>query len=246
MKLISNIGKYFLMLSVVLKQPKKNSIFLAQFFNQLTTIGVNSIPIVSLMSVFIGGVISLQTASNMQSPLLPEYTVGFITQSSTILEFSPTIISLILAGKVGSNIASEIGSMRVTDQIDAMEAMGVNSLNYIVFPKILAAVTFFPILVIFSMALSLFGGWIALVLSNLCSTESYLLGIRTDFKVFNIVYALTKTVVFGFLIASISSFYGFYVKGGSINVGKASTSAVVNSSIAILIANFVLTQLILL
>ncbi len=234
------------MLSVVLKQPKKNSIFLAQFFNQLTTIGVNSIPIVSLMSVFIGGVISLQTASNMQSPLLPEYTVGFITQSSTILEFSPTIISLILAGKVGSNIASEIGSMRVTDQIDAMEAMGVNSLNYIVFPKILAAVTFFPILVIFSMALSLFGGWIALVLSNLCSTESYLLGIRTDFKVFNIVYALTKTVVFGFLIASISSFYGFYVKGGSINVGKASTSAVVNSSIAILIANFVLTHLILL
>lgn len=234
------------MLWVVLKKPKKKSIFFGQFIIQLINIGVNSIPIVALMSVFIGGVISLQTASNMQSPLLPEYTVGFITQSSTILEFSPTIISLILAGKVGSNIASEIGSMRVTDQIDAMEAMGVNSLNYIVLPKILAAVTFFPILVIFSMALSLFGGWIALVLSNLCSTETYLLGIRTDFKVFNIVYALTKTVVFGFLITSISSFYGFYVKGGSINVGKASTSAVVNSSIAILIANFILTQLILL
>ena len=234
------------MLSVVLKQPKKKSIFFAQFINQLMNIGVSSFSIVALMSIFIGGVIALQTASNMTSPLLPDYTIGYITQSSTILEFSPTIISLILAGKVGSNIASEIGTMRVTDQIDAMETMGVNSLNYIVLPKILAAVTFFPILVIFSMALSLFGGWIALVLSNLCSTETYLLGIRTDFKVFNIVYALTKTVVFGFLIASISSFYGFYVKGGSINVGKASTSAVVNSSIAILIANFVLTQLILL
>lgn len=234
------------MMSVVLKQPKKKSIFLTQFFNQLIIIGVNSIPIVALMSVFIGGVIALQTASNMESPLLPEYTVGYITQSSTILEFSPTIISLILAGKVGSNIASEIGSMRVTDQIDAMEAMGVNSLNYLVLPKILAAITFFPILVIFSIALSLFGGWIALLLSDLCSTETYLLGIRTDFKVFNIVYSLTKTIVFGFLIASISSFFGYYVKGGSINVGKASTSAVVNSSIAILIANFILTQLILL
>lgn len=234
------------MMSVVLKQPKKKSIFLTQFLNQLIIIGVNSIPIVALMSVFIGGVIALQTASNMESPLLPEYTVGYITQSSTILEFSPTIISLILAGKVGSNIASEIGSMRVTDQIDAMEAMGVNSLNYLVLPKILAAITFFPILVIFSIALSLFGGWIALLLSDLCSTETYLLGIRTDFKVFNIVYSLTKTIVFGFLIASISSFFGYYVKGGSINVGKASTSAVVNSSIAILIANFILTQLILL
>ncbi len=234
------------MLSVVLKRPKKKSIFFAQFFNQLTIIGVNSIPIVALMSLFIGGVIALQTASNMESPLLPEYTIGYITQSSTILEFSPTIISLILAGKVGSNIASEIGAMRVTDQIDAMESMGVNSLNYLVLPKILAAVTFFPILVIFSIALSLFGGWIALLFSNLCSTETYLLGIRTDFKVFNIVYSLTKTVVFGFLIASISSFFGYYVKGGSINVGKASTSAVVNSSIAILIANFILTQLILL
>ncbi len=234
------------MLSVILKQPKKKSIFLVQILNQITIIGVNSIPLVALMSVCIGGGIALQTASSIENPLLPEYTVGYITQSSTILEFSPTIISLILAGKVGSNIASEIGTMRVTDQIDAMETMGVNSLNYIVFPKIIAAVTFFPILVIFSMALSLFGGWITLILSNLCSTETYLLGIRTDFKVFNIVYALTKTVVFGFLIASISSFYGFYVKGGSINVGKASTSAVVNSSIAILIANFILTQLILL
>ena len=193
-----------------------------------------------------GGVIALQTASNMTSPLLPEYTIGYITQSSTILEFSPTIISLILAGKVGSNISSELGSMRVTEQIDALEIMGVNSLSYLVLPKIIATVMFFPILIIFSMALSLFGGWISLLISNLCSTETYLLGIKTDFKVFNIVYALTKTIVFGFLIASIASFYGYFVKGGSINVGKASTQAVVISSIAILIANFILTQMILL
>ena len=234
------------MLSVVFRRPKKWGVFFTSCFNELMIIGMSSLPIVILMSAFMGGVIALQTASNISSPLLPEYTIGYITQSSTILEFSPTIISLILAGKVGSNIASEIGTMRVTEQIDALEIMGVNSLSYLVFPKIIAAVLFFPILIIFSMALSLFGGWISLILSDLCSTETYLLGIRTDFKVFNIIYALTKTVVFGFLIASIASFYGYYVKGGAINVGKASTQAVVISSICILIANFILTQMILL
>ena len=244
--MISNIGKYFIMLSVVFRRPKKKDIFLTRCFNEFIVIGLSSLPIVILMSAFMGGVIALQTASNISSPLLPEYTIGYITQSSTILEFSPTIISLILAGKVGSNIASEIGTMRVTEQIDALEIMGVNSLSYLVFPKIIAAVLFFPILIIFSMVLSLFGGWLSLLLSDLCSTETYLLGIRTDFKVFNIIYALTKTVVFGFLIASIASFYGYYVKGGAINVGKASTQAVVISSICILIANFILTQMILL
>jgi phospholipid/cholesterol/gamma-HCH transport system permease protein len=234
------------MLSVVFRRPKKWGVFFTSCFNELMIIGMSSLPIVILMSAFMGGVIALQTASNISSPLLPEYTIGYITQSSTILEFSPTIISLILAGKVGSNIASEIGTMRVTEQIDALEIMGVNSLSYLVFPKIIAAVLFFPILIIFSMALSLFGGWISLILSDLCSTETYLLGIRTDFKVFNIIYALTKTIVFGFLIASVASFYGYYVKGGAINVGKASTQAVVISSICILIANFILTQLILL
>ena len=244
--MISNIGKYFVMLSVVFRRPKKRDIFKTRLFNELVIIGMSSLPIVLLMSAFMGGVIALQTGSNMTSPLLPAYTIGYITQNSTILEFSPTIISLILAGKVGSNIASEIGTMRVTEQIDALEIMGVNSLSYLVLPKIIAAVLFFPILIIFSMALSLFGGWISLLLSDLCSTETYLLGIRTDFKVFNVFYALTKTVVFGFLIASIASFYGYYVKGGAINVGKASTQAVVISSICILIANFILTQMILL
>jgi phospholipid/cholesterol/gamma-HCH transport system permease protein len=244
--MISNIGKYFIMLSVVFRRPKKKDIFLTRCLNEFIVIGLSSLPIVILMSAFMGGVIALQTASNISSPILPEYTIGYITQSSTILEFSPTIISLILAGKIGSNIASEIGTMRVTEQIDALEIMGVNSLSYLVLPKIIAAVLFFPVLIIFSMVLSIFGGWISLILSDLCSTETYLLGIRTDFKVFNIIYALTKTVVFGFLIASIASFYGYYVKGGAINVGRASTQAVVISSICILIANFILTQMILL
>ena len=244
--MISNIGKYFIMLSVVFRRPKKKDIFISRCINEFMIIGLSSLPIVVLMSTFMGGVIALQTASNITSPLLPAYTIGYITQNSTILEFSPTIISLILAGKIGSNIASEIGTMRVTEQIDALEIMGVNSLSYLVLPKIIAAVLFFPVLIIFSMVLSIFGGWISLLLSDLCSTETYLLGIRTDFKVFNIIYALTKTVVFGFLIASIASFYGYYVKGGAINVGRASTQAVVISSICILIANFILTQMILL
>ncbi|MEY3424659.1 MAG: hypothetical protein RL679_17 [Bacteroidota bacterium] len=246
MKVISNIGKYLLMMRVVFSRPEKFKLFRKRVFNEIEVIGINSIPIVALMSTFMGAVIALQTASNISSPLLPDYTVGFITQSSTILEFSPTIISLILAGKVGSNVASEIGTMRVTEQIDALEIMGVNSLTYLVLPKVVAAIFFFPILVIFSMGLSLIGGWLSLTLTGLLTTETYVLGIRYFFEVSNVVYALTKTVVFGFLIVSIASFYGYYTKGGSLDVGRSSTQAVVSSSISILIANFILTQLMLL
>ncbi|MCE2681826.1 MAG: MlaE family ABC transporter permease [Flavobacteriia bacterium] len=246
MKVISNIGKYILMMFVVFSRPEKFQIFRKRLFEEIQGIGINSIPIVALMSTFMGAVIALQTASNMDNPLLPDYTIGYITQSSTILEFSPTIISLILAGKVGSNVASEIGTMRVTEQIDALEIMGVNSLTFLVLPKVTAAILFFPILVIFSMALSLIGGWAVLVSSDLATSEIYVLGIRSFFEVYNVVYALTKTIVFGFLIVSIASFYGYYTKGGALDVGKASTQAVVSSSIAILIANFILTQIMLL
>jgi phospholipid/cholesterol/gamma-HCH transport system permease protein len=246
MKVISNIGKYILMMFVVFSRPEKFHIFRKRLFDEIQGIGINSIPIVALMSTFMGAVIALQTASNMDNPLLPDYTIGYITQSSTILDFSPTIISLILAGKVGSNVASEIGTMRVTEQIDALEIMGVNSLTFLVLPKVTAAILFFPILVIFSMALSLIGGWAVLVTSDLATTEVYVLGIRSFFEVYNVVYALTKTIVFGFLIVSIASFYGYYTKGGALDVGKASTQAVVSGSIAILIANFILTQIMLL
>lgn len=234
------------MIWVVFSKPEKWGVFRKRLFEEIQLIGINSIPIVALMSLFMGGVIALQTASNMDSPFLPEYTIGYITRSSTILEFSPTIICLILAGKVGSNVASEIGTMKTTEQIDALEIMGVNSLSHLVLPKILGAVMFFPILIIFSMGLSLVGGWLSLVLSGLSSTETYVLGLRFFFEPSNIVYALTKTVVFAFLIVSIASFYGYYTKGGALDVGKSATRAVVSGSIAILIANFFLTQMILL
>ncbi len=246
MKVLSNIGKYLVMLTIVFSKPEKRRVFWKRLFQEIEIIGIKSIPIVALMSAFMGGVIAMQTASNMENPLLPTYTVGYITQSSTILEFSPTILSLILAGKIGSNVASEIGTMRVTEQIDALEIMGVNSLSFLILPKTIAAVLFFPILVIFSIGLALIGGWLALSLSGLLSTEDYLYGIRYDFRTFFIVYALTKTVVFGFLIVTVSSFYGYYTKGGALDVGRSSTQAVVSSSIAILIANFLLTQMILL
>lgn len=234
------------MIWVVFSKPEKWSVFRRRLFDEIELIGINSIPIVGLMSVFMGAVIALQTASNMDSPLLPEYTIGYITRSSTILEFSPTIISLILAGKVGSNVASEIGTMKTTEQIDALEIMGVNSLTFLVLPKIIGAVMFFPVLIVFSMGLSLIGGWVAVVLSGLSSTETYVLGIRSFFQFSDITYALTKCVVFAFLIVSIASYFGYYSRGGAVDVGKSATKAVVMSSIAILIANFLLTQMMLL
>ncbi|MCT4562683.1 MAG: ABC transporter permease [Crocinitomicaceae bacterium] len=246
MNMISNIGKYFNMLFIVFSKPEKAKVFRKRVFDEIELIGIKSIPIVALLSTFMGGVIALQTASNMDSPLLPEYTIGYITRSSTILEFSPTIISLILAGKVGSNIASEIGTMRVTEQIDALEIMGVNSLAFLVLPKILGAVLFFPLLLVFSIGLSLIGGWLSVVMSGLSSTETYVYGLRSFFEFGNIIYALVKSVTFGFIIVSVSSFYGYYTSGGALDVGRSSTQAVVSSSIVILICNFFLTQMILL
>ena len=245
-KSFRTIGKFMLFIWIIFSKPEKWGVFRKRLFDEIQLIGINSIPIVGLMSMFMGGVIALQTAANMDTPWLPDYTVGYITRSSTILEFSPTIISLILAGKVGSNIASEIGTMKTTEQIDALEIMGVNSLNYLVLPKVIGAIMFFPVLIIFSMGLSLVGGWLALLVSGLASTETYVLGIRSFFVLGNIGYALVKTVVFAFLIVSISSFYGYYTKGGALDVGKSATRAVVMSNIAILIANFLLTQMILL
>jgi len=234
------------MLWVVFSKPEKMKIFRVRLFDEIQSIGINSIPLVALLSAFMGAVIALQTASNMDSPWLPAYTIGYITRSSTILEFSPTIISLIMAGKIGSNVASEIGTMRVTEQIDALEIMGVNSLSFLVLPKITAAVLFFPFLIIMSIGLSLIGGWASLILADLSSTDTYIFGLRTYFKLSDIWYALIKSVVFAFVIVSVSSFYGYYTKGGALDVGRSSTQAVVSSSIVILICNFILTQMLLL
>lgn len=192
-----------------------------------------------------GAVITLQTASNIDSALIPEYTVGFTARQSMILEFSPTIIALILAGKVGSNIASEIGTMRVTEQIDALEIMGVNSASYLIVPKIVASIFINPFLVIWSMFIGLLGGFLVSELSGVVTTEAYITGIQYDFKIFSITYALIKTICFAFVITSIPSYYGYYVKGGAIEVGAASTKGVVSSSIAILILNYIITYLLL-
>ncbi len=235
-----------MMLRIIFSRPEKWSIFRNRIMNEIEIIGIKSLPIVALLSVFMGGVIALQTAANMTSPILPEYTIGYITRSSTILEFSPTIMSLILAGKIGSNIASEIGTMRVTEQIDALETMGINSLTFLVLPKIVGAVFFFPLMVIFSIGLSLIGGWLAVILSGLSNTETFVFGLRSFFLIGDIWYALIKVVVFAFVIVTVSSFYGYYTKGGAIDVGRSSTQAVVISSVVILICNFFLTQMILL
>ena len=235
-----------MMLRIIFSRPEKMRIFRYRLMNEIELIGVKSLPIVVLISVFMGGVIALQTAANMTSPILPAYTIGYITRSSTILEFSPTILSLILAGKIGSNIASEIGTMRVTEQIDALETMGINSLTYLVLPKIVAAVLFFPLILVFSIVLSLVGGWLALVSSGLSNTETYIFGLRSFYLDSDILYALVKSVVFAFVIVTISSFYGYYTKGGALDVGRSSTQAVVISSVVILICNFFLTQMILL
>lgn len=235
-----------MMLRIIFSRPEKMRIFRYRLMNEIELIGVKSLPIVVLISVFMGGVIALQTAANMTSPILPAYTIGYITRSSTILEFSPTILSLILAGKIGSNIASEIGTMRVTEQIDALETMGINSLTYLVLPKIVAAVLFFPLILVFSIGLSLVGGWLALVSSGLSNTDTYIFGLRSFYQDSDILYALVKSVVFAFVIVTISSFYGYYTKGGALDVGRSSTQAVVISSVVILICNFFLTQMILL
>lgn len=229
----------------VFSKPEKFSVYRRNFVQEVDKIGLSSIGIVALMSLFIGVVIALQTASNIDSPLLPTYTVGFTTRQSIILEFSPTIIALILAGKVGSNIASELGTMRVTEQIDALDIMGVNSASYLILPKIIAGVFIFPFLIIISMFLGIFGGMLISWATQIVSVNDYIYGIQYDFKPFSVTYALIKTLVFAFIITSVSSYYGYFSKGSALEVGKSSTNAVVYSSILILLLNYIITQLIL-
>ncbi len=229
----------------VFRKPDKMQVFWKQFFVEINNLGVESLGIVAVISVFMGAVVAIQTAYNIDSPLIPLKMVGFTVRQSVILEFSPTIISLILAGKVGSRIASEIGTMRVTEQIDALEIMGINPANYLIFPKVTAAMVFNPVIIIISMGFGLVGGWLVSVFTSLYTSYEYIDGIRSWFEGYTIIYALIKTVVFAYLITSISGFMGFIVKGGAIEVGAASTKAVVWSSIMIILFNLILTQLLL-
>lgn len=242
--IFKNIGQYFLMLHRVFRLPEKRTIFFKQIILEIEKIGLNSLGIVIIISLFVGAVVTIQTAFNLINPLLPKYLIGLATRDSLILEFSPTMLCLILAGKVGSNVASEIGSMRVTEQIDALEIMGVNSANFLILPKIIAAMFFFPFLVIISMGIGMFGGWLGSMSVDV-TTADFLYGLKYEFVPFYVTYALTKTVVFAFIITSVSSFYGYYTKGGALEVGVSSTKAVVYSSVVVLIFNFILTQLLL-
>src|ERR1035437_1928434 len=245
MLLIQHLGRYFLLMTQVFKKPEKKSIYLKQIIYEIDKLGVGSIGIVAFLSVFVGAVLTIQMAFNIDSPLVPLYTIGYATRKSIILEFSPTIMSLILAGKVGSQIPGEIGTMRVTEQIDALEIMGINPATYLMFPKIIAAVFFFPLLILMSMVLAMIGGWLSGLGSGLITTYDYVYGLQAFYQFYDISYALIKTVVFAFIITSVSGYFGFYTKGGALEVGESSTRAVVVSSVCIIIFNLLLTNLLL-
>ncbi|MBG7613590.1 ABC transporter permease [Polaribacter sp. BAL334] len=245
MNYIEHVGKYFMMLFQVFKKPQRRRFFYESLFKEIEELGLKSLGIIMFISFFIGGVIALQTALNVESPFIPKSLIGFAAKRSIILEFAPTFCSIILAGKVGSYITSSIGTMRVTEQIDALEVMGINSLNHLVLPKVIATVFFYPFLISLAMVLGIFGGWVAGVLSGLFSGLDYIEGLQMDFKPFLITYAMIKTLVFAFLIATVPSYHGYYVKGGSIAVGKASTKSVVWTTILIVIFNYFLTQMLL-
>jgi phospholipid/cholesterol/gamma-HCH transport system permease protein len=243
--LFYNIGRYFIMMRRVFSKPEKWSVYRREFFHEVDNLGIGSLPIIAIISLFMGAVITIQAAFGFTSPWVPIYAVGLTTRDSVILEFSPTIVSLILAGKVGSNIASEIGTMRVTEQIDALEIMGINSASFLVLPKVLACMIINPFLIVISMFLGLFGGWALGMFAHVITSYQYIYGIQFEFNSFNITYALIKTVVFAFIIASVSAYHGYYTNGGALEVGRSSTKAVVYCSILILIFNFLLTQLLL-
>lgn len=245
MNMIYHLGAYYLLMARVFSRPEKSAVFRKQVFAEIDKLGIASLGIVAIISVFMGAVITIQAAFGFESPWIPIYAVGMTTRDSMILEFSPAIVSLILAGKVGSNIASEIGTMKVSEQVDALEIMGINSASFLILPKILALVFINPFLIVISMALGIFGGYFLGVLMGVVTPHEYMYGIQYDFRPYNVMYALVKTAVFAFIIASVASYHGYRTTGGALEVGQSSTKAVVYSSIVILVFNLIITQLLL-
>lgn len=245
MKAVEKVGSYVILMARTLCKPDRWRMFFRQYLQEVYKQGLDSVAIVVIISVFIGAVITIQMVLNMSNPLLPEYVTGLAVRDTLLLEFSSSILCLILAGKVGSSIASEIGTMRITEQIDALDIMGVNSANYLILPKIVAFMTIMPCLVIISMFFGVTGGYGVSFFTDLITEEEYIYGIQFMFVPFYITYSIIKGVVFAFIISSVASFYGYTVKGGALDVGKASTDAVVNSSVLILLFNVMLTKLLL-
>lgn len=244
MKYLHDIGSYFLMLKRVFGSFTKTSVLRHLILKEINDLIISSLPIVAFISFFVGGVVAIQTALNMTNPIIPKTLIGFATRQSVILEFAPTFMSIIMAGKVGSFITSSIGSMRVTEQIDALEVMGINSLNYLVFPKIVALM-FYPFVIVVSMFLGMIGGWFAGVQGGFVSSSDFLLGIQEEFIPYQLFYAFFKTFVFSFILATVPSWQGYYMKGGALEVGKASTNSFVWTSVLIIASNYIITQLLL-
>ena len=244
LKIFELIGRYFILMGKVFSRPEKRAIYRRRIIYEMESLGLNSIGLTAIISVFIA-VITLQMSINLESPFIPKYIIGYATRETMILEFSSTVVALILAGKVGSSIASEIGTMRITEQIDALEIMGVNSASYLILPKIVATVLFFPFLAILSILIGIAGGYLISALTGIMIPDDYVQGLLYDFRPYSITYTLIKMAVFAFIITSISAFYGYYAKGNSLEVGAASTKAVVASSIVIMIFNLILTQILL-
>lgn len=239
------IGKFWIFMKGLFTKPERFRVYLKQIFIEMEAMGFGSIGIVVINSVFMGAVITIQSAYNIVNPLVPLEAIGIVARDSIIIEFAPTVIMMVLAGKIGSSVASEIGTMRVTEQIDALEIMGINSSSYLVLPKIVAAVFILPFIVVISMFMGILGGWIAGDLSGACPSADYLRGLQDSFLPFNITFALIKTVIFAFIITSISSFQGYFTQGGSYEVGRSSTKAVVYSNILILLFDYICTQIFL-
>ena len=242
-KFFKSVGRYTLLMQKVFSRPEKRRIYYTRIMAEMEALGLNSIGLTAIISVFIGAVVTLQMAITLESPFIPQYMIGYATREVMILEFSSTVVALILAGKVGSNIASEIGTMRITEQIDALEIMGINSASYLILPKIVATVFFFPFLAIFSMLVGIAGGYCIASVTGIMNPMDYIEGLMYCFYTDEITYALIKMAFFAFIVTSISSYCGYYAKGNSLEVGKASTKAVVSSSISIMICNLILTQL---
>ena len=243
--MFQSLGKYILLLRLAFRKPEKFSVYWSEVMREMVSVGIGSLGIIAIISVFIGAVATIQTAFQLVSDFIPKTIVGGITRDSTILEFSPTISALVLAGRVGSSMASQIGTMRVTEQIDALEIMGVNAPGYLISPKIIAGVSMIPLLVIVSVILGLTGGYIACAASNDVSTADYITGLTDGFNPLIVTVCAVKAIFFGFIITSICSYQGFYTDGGSLEVGQSATRGVVWSCIMILFVDLIISRLLL-
>ena len=245
MKFFTKFGQYLLMLKGMFTRPENPRMYWKEFMHQCIEIGIGSLPIVIIISLFLGAVTTVQTAYQLVSPLVPASTIAQIVRDSVILELSPTVLSIVLAGVVGSKIASELGNMRISEQIDALEIMGINTKAYLVFPKIAAALLMVPFLIVISAVLAIWGGRMAGSLSGILATDIFDIGLRQNFSPYNVFFALTKAYTFAFILSSVPAYFGYNVSGGALEIGRSSTTSVVVSCILILIADYALAALLL-